>query len=546
MSEIKDWSQVDANNTDASPDGWPEGMARSGVNNSAREGMAVLRRFYENPEWIDLLTEDDDNYTVARGSATEVIATSDGTSSAILKYPDKTRVRLTESGGGFQYGFIDGIPSFGSPDTTFVIDVDGGADVHVNTNKLEGAIMKDLVGRAGYSPIGVTLAQDPPEIPSIDDLGTAALLDNGDINAATLEGSDLAAVIAAAEVGNRNLTMNSQFKIWQRGLTIDDTTTYPNDDNGYVCDRWRLLSGIGAGDIDNIVDVALDTTDVPLGFWSALKMTATADIAADPDPERAGVFQVMEGSDSVVLMNSTVSLSFYCKVVGIVTNVRAMLLKWTGAEDMTTADPIADWQSAGDGTGPTPSGSWEKVMDTGQLTASATWTQYTANVQGIDLSGHTNAKNFGLLLYVDSTDFALNDTVSFSGVQLEIASSSTDYQGTTFAEELARCQRYYNKTFDYLEAPADDTTLDGTIMAYTNTLGNMTLTWTYPQMMRVTPTIVTYNPLNATVGNVTRLPSSDIAWAPSQTQTGTRCLIYITGGGFNFAWALHADASAEL
>lgn len=53
MSNIKSWSTAAASNNSASPDGFPEGMAPSGVNDSARELMAAVRRWYEAPQWID-------------------------------------------------------------------------------------------------------------------------------------------------------------------------------------------------------------------------------------------------------------------------------------------------------------------------------------------------------------------------------------------------------------------------------------------------------------------------------------------------------------
>lgn len=44
------WSEVDASNTTASPDGAPEGMAPSGVNNVLRAVMGAVKRFYS---WIN-------------------------------------------------------------------------------------------------------------------------------------------------------------------------------------------------------------------------------------------------------------------------------------------------------------------------------------------------------------------------------------------------------------------------------------------------------------------------------------------------------------
>lgn len=47
MAELFDWSPVADNNNDAPPNGFPEGMAPSAVNNAAREVMAVMARAYQ-------------------------------------------------------------------------------------------------------------------------------------------------------------------------------------------------------------------------------------------------------------------------------------------------------------------------------------------------------------------------------------------------------------------------------------------------------------------------------------------------------------------
>lgn len=46
MSEINTWSTTAASNNSAAPNGWPEGMNYSDVNNSARENMAAAARLY--------------------------------------------------------------------------------------------------------------------------------------------------------------------------------------------------------------------------------------------------------------------------------------------------------------------------------------------------------------------------------------------------------------------------------------------------------------------------------------------------------------------
>jgi len=47
MADISAWSPVDESNTAAPPNGWPENMQCSGINNSARAMMGAIRRNYD-------------------------------------------------------------------------------------------------------------------------------------------------------------------------------------------------------------------------------------------------------------------------------------------------------------------------------------------------------------------------------------------------------------------------------------------------------------------------------------------------------------------
>lgn len=50
---IKNWSTTPGDNNSTAPNGFPEGMAPSQVNDSARQVMAEVREWYEDPTWID-------------------------------------------------------------------------------------------------------------------------------------------------------------------------------------------------------------------------------------------------------------------------------------------------------------------------------------------------------------------------------------------------------------------------------------------------------------------------------------------------------------
>jgi len=62
------WSETDANNNSASPDGAPEGMAPSGVNDTIRALMGALKRFWNRLNGT-VITSGADTVTAAFGAA---------------------------------------------------------------------------------------------------------------------------------------------------------------------------------------------------------------------------------------------------------------------------------------------------------------------------------------------------------------------------------------------------------------------------------------------------------------------------------------------
>jgi len=99
MSDIKDWSTTAASNNASPPDGFPEGMAPSDVNNSAREVMASVRGFYDNYEWRDW----GHTYTYA-SSTSFTTAAGDGDTTAV--YHEQRRIQAVGSLTGTIWGSI--------------------------------------------------------------------------------------------------------------------------------------------------------------------------------------------------------------------------------------------------------------------------------------------------------------------------------------------------------------------------------------------------------------------------------------------------------
>jgi cytoskeletal protein CcmA (bactofilin family) len=56
LSDSTNWSELDAGNNKTSPNGWPEGMMPSGVNDSARNDKGALKRFWDRINPVQNIT----------------------------------------------------------------------------------------------------------------------------------------------------------------------------------------------------------------------------------------------------------------------------------------------------------------------------------------------------------------------------------------------------------------------------------------------------------------------------------------------------------
>jgi len=74
MSNVSQYSTSAASNNDAAPDGFPEGMAPSGVNDAARELMAALARFYQDIGGTLVSTGSSNAYVVTSNSSHAALA----------------------------------------------------------------------------------------------------------------------------------------------------------------------------------------------------------------------------------------------------------------------------------------------------------------------------------------------------------------------------------------------------------------------------------------------------------------------------------------
>jgi len=112
MSAISEWSTVAASNNAAAPDGFPENMKPSQVNDAARELMAAVRTQWEDKEWFDY------GDTPTRTANDTFTVPGDQTANYTVNRP----IRCTDS--STLYGYITG--STYTAVTTCTVSLDSG------------------------------------------------------------------------------------------------------------------------------------------------------------------------------------------------------------------------------------------------------------------------------------------------------------------------------------------------------------------------------------------------------------------------------------
>ena len=120
MSKVKTWSTTAASNNATPPDGWPENMLPSQVNNSARTMMAEIREVWNDKEWFEFGSGTGTS-NATRASTTSITIAADVTST----YHVGRRVKIYGANTGTIYGKIL-TTAYSAPNTTVSFTLDSG------------------------------------------------------------------------------------------------------------------------------------------------------------------------------------------------------------------------------------------------------------------------------------------------------------------------------------------------------------------------------------------------------------------------------------
>ena len=316
------------------------------------------------------------------------------------------------------------------------------------------------------------------------------------------EFADLAGSADAGGLTGRNLIINGAMQVWQRGTT---KTFTGNDTDGFICDRWGTFldfdQGSGSLSITNS-----RSTDVPSGqgFAYSLKSATTPSSFAK------------SGNDNIALFTHKVETYTANRLGWGESGAKpATLSYWIKSDTAGTGTlqiRLADSSSvsgAADGNFFTKftinqANTWEYKTHLIPANTTDGWRKTVSNIamhihwyfgSNQTAAGTQDAwfreNNHGKPHSDNTFDFMNNAGEAYlTGVQLEVGDKATPFEHRSYGDELARCQRYYEKATGYMlfGSNSGSNTHYGTI--------------TFKQTKRATPTFSSHSDTVATTFNL--------------------------------------------
>lgn len=330
----------------------------------------------------------------------------------------------------------------------------------------------------------------------------------------------------------RNYADNSEFRFFQRQTPGTLTT---QSDAAYGPDRWKLLTSHTTN--VQAARVAGDISSSPSPYACQLRQ-------ADSTARQIGMVQYLESDDVLPLRGKTVTFSFWAKTDSTeITAIRAGIIEWTSTADTITSDPVSSWSGT-----PTLVSNMAFKNTPADLTVSSTWAQFS-----ITVTLGSTFNNLGLMIWTPNTE-AQNDDLYISQVQLVDYDEAIPWSliRRDYAQDLEKCQRFYEKSYNVDVAPGTATTV-GAIGHGPVTTGQ----WVYhniafAKQKRTTPSFAWYDCAGTASRFSVRAQSNDNQgdggnYSVQQGALGASRLAHgVVSGGASTNLLYHFAVAAEL
>ena len=252
--------------------------------------------------------------------------------------------------------------------------------------------------------------------------------------------AELAALIGSqSSLSNRNMIINGAMQVAQRGDTTGVTDGYGGPD------RYKFARS-GAAEVTLSQDTTVPSSQ---GFKSSLKINVTTADSSLAAGDYALISTRLEGQDLQHLMYGTsaakkVTLQFWVRSPKTGTHIIELYhgdVAYFNSQTYTIASADT-WQKVS----VTFDGYQPSVIDNdnGIGLQISWWLAAGSTYSGGTLSSNTwhntqANRAVGLVNVMDST----SNNFYLTGVQLEVGEQDTPFEHRAFADELKRCQRYY-------------------------------------------------------------------------------------------------------
>lgn len=372
-----------------------------------------------------------------------------------------------------------------------------------------------------------------------------AVIINGDTGIDKItDGSIVTADFASTvPLGTKNIIINGAMQVAQRGTSTSSITS-----GGYhSVDRFAFSpQTLGTWTMSQ-------DTDVPggQGFANSVKMLCTTADASPATGDFLLLSQGIEGQNLQQLKKGTanaesVTLSFWVKSNKTGLYI-AELFDGTNARHINksfTIDTTDTWEKktityAGDTTGTLANDNSGALYLYFWLGAGSTYTSGTLQTSWGAATSANRA--VGVANLADTTSNYMNITA----VQLEVGDTATPFEHLQYGQQLALCQRYYEKSYNQSSVPgtASGNGAESTVsssLAPTQAPGPK-----FKVTKRAAPTMVIYNAITGAVGYSYRV-SDAASVATSFSFIGENSALYINVPSSANGYYFHYTASAEL
>jgi hypothetical protein len=355
MAEIKDYSVTADDNDSASPNGMPEGMAPSGVNNSWRESFARVKRWYEDIQGAKTTTGSSNAYVLAAARVVTAYAAGDAylfkanhtcTSAGSTLNVDSVGAKsiVTSTGAALGAGAITSgglyMVVFEATADKFMLiagSAGGSADNILIYNSsptftMENSTSEDTAGgrESNFVVKGLQSGSEESTLAKIEVSHDGSSDDQkGRILIYTNDGSDDAAPTQRLKIDSAGLVTVAGGLDIDGAVQIDSTVTVGVDDTGYdvkffgdtasaymlwdtSTDDLVLAGAAGidlAGDIDVDGTANLDIVDIDgaVDMASTLTLAGNADFNGDLDVDGTANLDAVD-IDGAVQIDATVTV----------------------------------------------------------------------------------------------------------------------------------------------------------------------------------------------------------------------------------------------